>query len=54
MVTTSDSVLNTADMKVLTFFLRKKRDEIVYVICTPVVGVVFGGIHFVGWSSNVL
>ena len=50
MVTTSDSVLNTADMKVPTFFsTERERDEIVYVICTLVVGVVFAGIHFVGW-----
>ena len=50
MVTTSDSVLNTADMKVPTFLsTEKESDEIVYVICTLVAGVVFAGIHFVGW-----
>ena len=50
MVTTGDSVLNTADIKVPTFFSTEREgDEIAYVICTPVVGVVFGGIHCIGW-----
>ena len=53
MVTTGDSVLNTVDMKVPTFFSTEKEgDEIAYVVCTPVVGVVFGGIHCVGWFFN--
>ena len=57
MITTGDSVLNTADIKVPTFFpTEREGDEIAYVICTPVVGVVFGGIHCLLWrvSSAVL
>ena len=43
MVTTGDSVLNTVDMKVPTFFSTEKEgDEIAYAVCTPVVGIVFG------------
>ena len=53
MVTTADSVLNTVDMKVPTFFSTEKEgDEIAYVVCTPVVGIVFGWIHCVGWFFN--
>jgi hypothetical protein len=50
MVTTGDALLNTDDIKVPTFFATEmKGEEIASIICMPVAGVVFGGIHCVGW-----
>ena len=48
---TSDD-FNTAGMNVPTFYCTDTeigRDTIAYAFCIPVVGVVFGGIHCVGW-----
>ena len=41
------------DMKVPTFYATEDyRDKVACLICMPVVGVVFGGIHCVGWFFN--
>ena len=42
------------DMKSPTFYAESETDEgaIAFVICMPVVGAVFGGIHCVGWFFN--
>ena len=42
------------DMKIPTFYaaLETNAEETVVVICLPVVGGVFGGIHCVGWFFN--
>jgi hypothetical protein len=53
-VTTNDSHFNIGDMKVPTFYspatvTEIEGDQIAYFLCMPVVGVVFGGIHCVGW-----
>jgi len=44
--------LNTGDMKVPTFYsCDGSNDDVVYAMM-PVVGVVFGGIHCIGWYFN--
>ena len=46
------SMLTTDDMNVPTFHVSEtglERDEIASILVMPVVGVVFGGIHCVGW-----
>ena len=54
--TTSDSSVNIGDMKVHTFFFtgdKEDKDKMgYYIFCMPVFGVVFGGIHCVGWFFN--
>ena len=51
--TTNDSDFNIGDMKVPIFYsAEREEDEIAYILCMPVVGVVFGGIHCVGWFFN--
>ena len=50
---TDDSFFNDGDMKIPTFYSTENEgDEIAFVLCMPVVGVVFGGIHCVGWFFN--
>ena len=56
MFTTEDSDIDVDDMKVPTFYASdfnasdSESDGIVArLICMPIVGVVFGGIHCVGW-----
>ena len=52
-ISTYDSDFNVGDMKVPTFFSTgEDGDEIAYIFCMPFVGVVFGGIHCVGWFFN--
>jgi hypothetical protein len=52
----NDSEFNTGDMKVPTFYSSRSAaggDEIVaYIIMMSVVGIVFGGIHCIGWFFN--
>ena len=50
-ITTDDWILNIGDMKVPTFYSKENAGDgmIVAFTCMPVVGVVFGGIHCVGW-----
>ena len=44
---------NTGNMKVPTFYsTRNDGDEVAYIFFMAVVGVVFGGIHCVGWFFN--
>ena len=53
MLTTNHS--NTGDMNVPTFYVSEtgtERDEMGLLFVIPVVGVVFGGIHCVGWFFN--
>ena len=53
MLTTNHS--NTGDMNVPTFYVSEtgtERDEMGLLFVIPVVGVVFGGIHCVGWFLN--
>ena len=50
---TDDSYCGIGDMKVPTFYSTKPEGGRVAVICCmPVVGVIFGGIHCVGWFFN--
>ena len=50
-LTTDD--FTTGDMKVPTFYSTEKEGyEAAYVLCMPVVGILFGGIHCVGWFFN--
>jgi hypothetical protein len=45
-------MINTGDMKVPTFYSSRPADDIngaAYIIMMSVVGVVFGGIHCIGW-----
>ena len=46
---------NIGEMKVPTFYSTKSEgyDKIAYLLCMPVVGVVFGGIHCIGWFFNI-
>ena len=47
-----DSESDVGDMKILTFYALdsgEDRDEVARIICMSIVGVVFGGIHCVGW-----
>jgi hypothetical protein len=46
--------INTGDMKVPTFYSSRyiDEDEVAYMIMMSVVGVVFGGIHCIGWFFN--
>ena len=52
MATTDDSHVNIGDMKLPTFYSSVRGDIKVYIFFMPVVGVVFGGIHCVGWFFN--
>jgi hypothetical protein len=48
--TTDDDDFFIGDMRVPTFYsTENKGNEIASVCCVPIVGVVFGGIHCVGW-----
>jgi hypothetical protein len=48
--TTDDDDFSIGDMRVPTFYsTENKGNEIASVCCMPIVGVVFGGIHCVGW-----
>ena len=50
-----DPESRAGDMKIPTFYAESETgDEVViaFSICMPVVGVVFGGIHCVGWFFN--
>ena len=48
--TTHDSDFNVGDMKVPTFYSTGKTGyNITYILCMSVFGVIFGGIHCVGW-----
>ena len=56
MIFSEHSETSDGDMKVPTFYastsVRKSEatgDKVAFFICMPVVGVVFGGIHCVGW-----
>ena len=44
-------VPDTGDMKIPTFYAEddSERDFIPRLICMPVVGIIFGGIHCIGW-----
>ena len=48
---TEDSDVDVGDMKVPTFFGTDSESDgiVARLICMPIVGVVFGGIHCVGW-----
>ena len=49
----SDDVINMGVMKVPTFYsMVNKRGELGLFIFFPVVGVIFGGIHCLGWFFN--
>ena len=61
MLTSNDSDIGNGDMKVPIFFASESawksettgdHDGIPLFFCIPVVGVVFGGIHCVGWFFN--
>ena len=50
---TDDSYCDVGDTKVPTFYSTETvGDEITVIFCMPVVGVVFGGIHCIGWFFN--
>ena len=44
--------LRADDMKIPTFYADPEAGEGVFLVCLPVVGAVFGGIHCVGWFFN--
>ena len=51
------SDIGVGDMKIPTFYAselqsEKFRDAITCLICMPIVGVLFGGIHCTGWFFN--
>ena len=48
-ISTSDSNINIGDMKVLTFYSTEHLGNEMAYFCMPFAGVVFGGIHCVGW-----
>jgi hypothetical protein len=50
--TTDNSYINIRNMKVPTFYSTKNEGDVIAYICMSVVGVVFGGIHCVGWFFN--
>ena len=56
MFITEDSDIGVGDTKVPTFYAsgsaRPSRDRVAFFICMPIVGVVFRGIHCVGWFFN--
>ena len=52
MAMTDDSHFNVGDMKVPTIYSSVGREMIAYILFMPLVGVVFGGIHCVGWFFN--
>ena len=58
MFVTEDSDIGVGDMKIPTFYASEPESEnfgaglVACLICMPVVGVVFGGIHCVGWFFN--
>ena len=55
MFATEKSNIGAGDMKIPTFYASESEsaltpgEEVAHVICMPVVGAVFGGIHCVGW-----
>ena len=52
MAMTDDSHFNVGDMKVPTFYSSVGGEMIAYNLFMPLVGVVLGGIHCVGWFFN--
>jgi hypothetical protein len=51
----NDEDFNTGDMKVPTFYSSRPiydEDVVTYAIMMSVIGVVFGGIHCIGWFFN--
>ena len=61
MFLTEDSEIAVGDMKIPTFYASDLASEpgptgdgdaIARFICVPIVGVVFGGIHCIGWFFN--
>ena len=51
MAMTDDSHFNVGDMKVPIFY-SSVGEMIAYILLMPLVGVVFGGIHCIGWFFN--
>ena len=51
-ISTSDSNFIIGDMKVLTFYSTEHQGDEMAFFCMPIVGVIFGGIHCVGWFFN--
>ena len=50
MLITGPGDSDVGDMKIHTFYATEKnRDKVAFIFCMPIVGVVFGGIHCVGW-----
>ena len=57
MFITDDSEIGVDDMKIPTFYASESEtsglgEAIARIICMPIVGVVFGGIHCAGWFFN--
>ena len=55
MLVTEDTDICVGDMKVPTFYASdsaRMSDEVARLFCMPVVGLVFGGIHCIGWFFN--
>jgi hypothetical protein len=48
----NDSHFDIGDMKVPTFYSKENEGDVIAYICMPVAGVVFGGIHCIGWFFN--
>ena len=44
-----DGFLRAGDMKIPTFYADPEAGERVFLVCMPVVGAVFGGIHVGAW-----
>ena len=58
-ISPEDSKIGAGDMKVPTYHASESaraseisRDGVAVIFCMPIVGVVFGGIHCVGWYFN--
>jgi amino acid transporter len=50
MINSDDDDFTIGDMRVPTFYSADSDgDEVAFVFCMPFVGVIFGGIHCVGW-----
>ena len=51
---TDDSYCDIGDTKVPTFYSTETKGDhqLIVTFCMPVVGVVFGGIHCIGWFFN--
>jgi hypothetical protein len=49
-----DDYFNTGDMKVPTYYSSQSvaEDAVTFIIMMSVVGIVFGGIHCIGWFFN--